>query len=1104
MTEQAARQASLGRVRRFGLRLALRIAAVLAALGLLLLGLVLAGSGLPAPLWAVAQLEQRLNAEVQRSLPGMGLALEGITLSVSRDFSPRVEIAGLSLLNASGAPVLALPKVQATVPPWALMAGNLHLRELAIKGANLQVTRDLQGRLDIAFSSGAAMDLAQIFALSDRFFGSPLGRDMRGISISDLTLSLTDQRLARTWGLGNGTLTITHRDGEIAAGIGLTLLGTSQGGDLGRVDLSLISAKGSQEARITARLTDISARDLAAQAAPLAFMSVLDAPISGNISTTLTPNGITQMQAQVQIGAGALAPDPAAAPVVFQSAQIDLDYDPAQGRVRLNDVQVMSETLTLKGAGHGDVLRADGSVIKGALAGEVPAAFIIQLQMQSLRLARPELFTAPVTFTAGAADLRLRLAPFSVDIGQIALTDGDTRIAAKGQVSAGAQGWQSSIDASVNQISAAKLLGLWPKNLKRGTRDWLDRNLLAGRFSDLRLALRQMVGDAPKIDLGYRFDGLTVTPMRSLPAITGGVGYGAITGRAFTMVLEKGRATPPLGGDLDMAGSVFSIPDITKFPATGKLDLRSVGAVTATLSLLDQKPFQFIQKSGRTVDFAGGTARLLSHIELPLQKIITLPDVRFQVTGQITNFRTSKLVPSRTITAPRLDVFVDSAGLRIAGQGDIAGVGFDGAYSQQFGPQNAGKSRVTGTADLSDTALSAFGVALPKGMITGAGRAEVALDITRGQAAKMVLTSDLNRIRIAIPPVGFEKPTAQTGSLRAEITLSSPPVVTKLALKAGDLQAEGRVTVAKTGGLERADFADISLGKWFAGDVSFVGVAGNVAMQVGNASVDMRYFPTARGSFAGNSAASAMPITLRLDRLRVSDGITLTGFQGDFTAAKGLSGNFAAQIDGGVPIQGQLAPAALGTAIRVTAQDAGRALAEAGVYGAAKDGALDLVLTPRARAGSYDGEVQMTGVRVQSSSVLAELLNAISVVGLIDQLGGSGILFNAIVGKFTLTPEGVDLREGAATGGSLGVTMQGVYRFAGAQLDMQGVVSPVYILNGIGAAISRRGEGVLGFNYTLRGTADDPIVGVNPLSVLMPGFFRDMFKAPKATLESPP
>jgi hypothetical protein len=113
-------------------------------------------------------------------------------------------------------------------------------------------------------------------------------------------------------------------------------------------------------------------------------------------------------------------------------------------------------------------------------------------------------------------------------------------------------------------------------------------------------------------------------------------------------------------------------------------------------------------------------------------------------------------------------------------------------------------------------------------------------------------------------------------------------------------------------------------------------------------------------------------------------------------------------------------------------------------------------------------------------------------------------LFNAVTGRFVLAPaSGIELREGVATGASLGVTMQGTYRFAGQDLAMQGVISPVYLLNGVGAIISQRGEGVLGFTYRLTGPATAPNVRVNPLSVLVPGFLRNMFKSPPAQLQRP-
>ena len=115
-------------------------------------------------------------------------------------------------------------------------------------------------------------------------------------------------------------------------------------------------------------------------------------------------------------------------------------------------------------------------------------------------------------------------------------------------------------------------------------------------------------------------------------------------------------------------------------------------------------------------------------------------------------------------------------------------------------------------------------------------------------------------------------------------------------------------------------------------------------------------------------------------------------------------------------------------------------------------------------------------------------------IGLIEQLDGPGILFTDVYSRFRLTPEQMLIGEASAVGPSLGISADGVYSYDGARFDIQGVVSPIYAVNFIGRPISRRGEGLIGFNYTMRGTAERPVFSVNPLSALTPGFFREIFR----------
>ena len=48
-----------------------------------------------------------------------------------------------------------------------------------------------------------------------------------------------------------------------------------------------------------------------------------------------------------------------------------------------------------------------------------------------------------------------------------------------------------------------------------------------------------------------------------------------------------------------------------------------------------------------------------------------------------------------------------------------------------------------------------------------------------------------------------------------------------------------------------------------------------------------------------------------------------------------------------------------------------------------------------------------------------------------------------------------------------------------------------------------RHEGLLGLSYRITGSASDPVLNVNPLSVLAPGFLRQIFGAFEASAQGP-
>lgn len=121
-------------------------------------------------------------------------------------------------------------------------------------------------------------------------------------------------------------------------------------------------------------------------------------------------------------------------------------------------------------------------------------------------------------------------------------------------------------------------------------------------------------------------------------------------------------------------------------------------------------------------------------------------------------------------------------------------------------------------------------------------------------------------------------------------------------------------------------------------------------------------------------------------------------------------------------------------------------------------------------------------------------------MGLLQQLSGDGIAFETIDGQFTLKPEGVELRKTSAVGVSIGITLDGNYNSNTKHVNFEGVITPLYAVNGtferiFGKVFGRRkGEGVFSFVYQVIGSSDAPKVSVNPLSILAPGVLREVFR----------
>ena len=418
--------------------------------------------------------------------------------------------------------------------------------------------------------------------------------------------------------------------------------------------MTAVLGKGAQSARLSVEVTKVSAADLASGA--LAWLGVLDAPISGRLATVIEAEGITELEGRLEIGAGALRPTRGTTPVEFDRASLGLGFDPAAGRLLLTDLSLQSRSLRLTARGQAYMVDDQGIRATGPLSARIPSAFLGQLSIQDLQVDPDGLFAAPVQFSEGAVDVRLRLDPFTLDIGQFTLAEAGDTLSLRGRISASPKGWSTAIDLSLNRISRDRLLAIWPLRLVPGTRNWVAGNIRTATLKDLKAGLRLAPGQEPRAEIAYAFAEADLRFMPKMPPVTGAEGYSTIQGRTYTLVVSKGALTPPEGGRLDVAGTVFAVPDITAKPASADVALRVKGPLTATLSLLDQPPLFYLTKAGQPVDLGTGEVDLTARLRFPLINRILQQHMDIDVRAVVRDFASDQLIKGHVLTAPALDV----------------------------------------------------------------------------------------------------------------------------------------------------------------------------------------------------------------------------------------------------------------------------------------------------------------------------------------------------------------------------------------------------------------------------------------------------------------
>jgi hypothetical protein len=673
-----------------------------------------------------------------------------------------------------------------------------------------------------------------------------------------------------------------------------------------------------------------------------------------------------------------------------------------------------------------------------------------------------------------------------------------------------------AIGMAARKMPLAAFRQMWPPFINPAVRTWIIERARGGIIEQGEIATNAPIstmrsGGPPVPDDGLSIQivtsGTTVRPFDQLPEIRDADLVTRIKGRNATVTLGRGTVEMPSGRKLTLANGVFEVPDTSITHPSSKVRVRVEGPMAPAAELLNMHRLK--DASAIPLDPSTSRGNLLAtvNLALPLNVEVKANTLSYQIGADIVNFSADRFLMSQKVESQTLRVVANNQGYQIKGDMRVGGVPAVVELRHAAGDADS-ELRLAGTLD--DAARNRLGLDPSSGGITGPVAIKVAGRVAFGgeDENRLAVEADFTQARFDNLLAGFAKAAGRPA--RATFTYvgrSKPTRLDDLAFDGGGALIRGGVEFDANGDFASANFPVFGLAD---GDKASLKV---------ERSPDNLYKTTLRGDaidgrgFVKSSMAGGIETKVRRNAFDIDLDAkvgAVTGFKGEvlrnldlhLTRRGGAIRNLAlnASFDNGA-LQGELRGRPGDRQIvYIESADAGGLFRFTDTYGRMLGGQMWIAMDPP----SPDGGRQEGLLDVREFAVRGEAaLDAVAAGA--PGANGSGVQFSRMRVDFTREPGKMSIHQGLVTGPTVGATIDGVLDYAANELHMRGTFVPLYGLNSAFGQLPIVGfllggqEGLIGsMTYEVFGSPGAPVLRVNPISMVAPGFVRKFMEFPSS------
>ena len=1099
---------------------------------------------------SVAFLTQPIERAIVEEMSGLRVAIEGVDLRVAEGGQVEFELKNVRVTDSGGVPLVIAPSASVSLSRKALLRARIAPESVELISPRLSLFYSDDGVLALKFApptvpseseraklpsgrgspetlpgSGAPVeadgalgriDLVKVLSESSARARrrEHAGAYLREIGLRSATVVIDQGGRQSIWRVAELGVDLDHRRSrsQIAGRAKVE----SAAGPFA-LNFRTFEQVATNTLQLAVSIQGLVPRGLARTLPPLAVLEGLDVPVWGDARLDLSNTGeILSGTISIDAAPGqVLLPWLTATPIKIDGGHLSLSYSRAARRFDLAPSVLVWGDSRMQftgniahtqqgpdGPGWAFELKSAG----GWLGAEPPLLQRLAIDDWSARgFASPE---------------RGR-----VVLSHFQLRAGGAEVSAEGDVTDMAGAMKARLDGKIGPMPLSIFKTLWPAPLAPRTRDWVVKRVVRGwlQGGSFRLAT----------DTGATGSGWAATPTPERASLTlqgANLGFNIVDSWP---VLEVPRALLRLdeatlemtvpeasfavadGRRLGLKGT-FTVDMKEPLPRTGHIAFRGQGPLSVALEMLDGEPFQLLQKGGLNPAGIEGKVDAQLAVALPLGRPLEPRDLKIEGRTRITEARLGHVLGPYEVHGGNIVLDMTPTAAEAKGEMLVNGVVAKASWQHVLGAPADKQPPLRITTVLDNSYRTQLGLDI-NDLVQG----DVGVEVTVGRDGhgerRVHLRADLVNAELLLDSVAWHKPKGKPSTFEFDVIKggSSHPIeLMNVRLVGDDVAIEGWMGIGADNRVKEFRFPNFSL---------------NVVTSLethGKMRPDGIWEVTAKGpTYDGRDLFRAFFDVGKFDQgAKVRPGLdlraeveTVVGYS-DTTLRKvrmtlqkranKLTGlDVRGILEGGKPFVAILQPEpGKPRRLRAESLDAGQLFKLVGFYPNAVGGLMTLDVNL-----DGDGPAERVGTLwardflILGDPIIAEVLqnaDGSSQPGSRRTVMREQFEFEIMRVPFEVGHGQFVMHEAALRGVLVSAHMSGKVDFRRQSLDIGGTYVPMSGLMRVPAEIpifgplltGPRGEGLFGITFGIKGSMERPQVIVNPLSLITPGIFREVFQ----------